>query len=94
MPRNTPRLESANQADIIKFLEDCGWYVIKLIQTNKNGITDLLAIRSGRYIWIEVKRQGMVAKALQVFRHIELRAQGAEVRTDIYSIEQIKDLAA
>ena len=85
-------LEASNQSKIIKYLERHGWYVIKLIQTNKNGIPDLLAIRSGRYIWIEAKRQGKTAEPLQQFRHAELRAHGAEVRTDIYSIDQLDDL--
>ena len=33
-----------NIAKKIKELEDCGYYLIKLIKTNKNGIPDILAL--------------------------------------------------
>ena len=36
--------EQQIQAQRIRELEDQGYYVIKLIQTNKNGIPDLIAI--------------------------------------------------
>ncbi len=36
--------EQQIQSKRIKELEDEGYYVIKLIKTNKNGIPDLLAI--------------------------------------------------
>ena len=36
--------EQQIQSKRIKELEDEGYYVIKLIQTNKNGIPDLIAI--------------------------------------------------
>ena len=36
--------EQQIQKKKIKELEDCGYYVIKLIKTNKNGIPDILAL--------------------------------------------------
>lgn len=72
-------LESKVQAAIIKQLEAAGWYVVKLIQTNKNGIPDLVALKAGRYVWIEVKGLKGVVAPLQDYRHTELRKQGAEV---------------
>ena len=36
--------EQAIQSKLIKKLESEGYYVIKLIKTNKNGIPDLIAI--------------------------------------------------
>ena len=49
------KLESIIQREIIVHLERDGWYVIKLIQTNKNGIPDLLCIRDGKCMFVEVK---------------------------------------
>ena len=40
-------LESKIQARIIKRLEAQGYYVVKLILTNKNGIPDLLVLKDG-----------------------------------------------
>lgn len=51
-------LESKIQARIIKRLEAQGYYVVKLILTNKNGIPDLLVLKDGKAFFVEVKRPG------------------------------------
>lgn len=71
--------ESKIQRRIIKKLESDGWLVVKLSLTNKNGIPDLLCLKSSRYIWIEVKAPGEKPRKLQEFRHQQLRDHGAEV---------------
>ena len=38
--------EQQLQTKKIKELEEAGYYVIKLLKTNKNGIPDLLALHS------------------------------------------------
>ena len=43
-------LESKIQARIIKRLEAQGYYVVKLILTNKNGIPDLLVLKELGFI--------------------------------------------
>jgi len=65
--------ESSFQSKIIKKLEKEGWYVLKLIQTNKNGIPDLLCLHSEKKPkFIEVKaKRGKLSK-LQKFRHEEI----------------------
>jgi Holliday junction resolvase len=70
---------------VIKALEDRGWYVVKLIQTNRNGIPDLLMHRDGVTRYVEVKRPGEKPRPLQEFRHKELRKAGIpiDVITDI-----------
>ena len=83
--------ESKVQAKIIKDLEAAGWYVIKLIQCNKNGLCDLLALRRNRYVWIEVKGENGKVAPLQAFRHEELRRAGAEVIV-AYGVDDIKHL--
>ena len=48
--------EQQIQTKKIKELEQQGYYVIKLIRTNKNGIPDLLAIpKDSDVLFVEVK---------------------------------------
>ena len=69
--------EQQIQAKIIKKLEAQGYYVIKLIQTNKPGIPDLIAIpRDSDVEFIEVKRPGKKPSPLQVYRMKELNEHG------------------
>ena len=79
--------EQQIQAKRIKQLEAQGYYVIKLINTNKNGIPDLIAIpRKSDVLFVEVKGpKGKVSK-LQEFRISELNAHG--VKTEIYRIDE------
>tara|TARA_R110002012_G_scaffold42523_2_gene115728 strand:+ start:18300 stop:18524 length:225 start_codon:yes stop_codon:yes gene_type:complete len=67
----------------IEELESQGYYVIKLIKTNKNGIPDLIAIPpKSNVIFSEVKKpEGKVSK-LQEFRMKELKAYG--IKTEVY----------
>lgn len=67
-------LESKKQANLIKRLEKKGWYVIKLIQTNKNGIPDLIAIKDGwKVLFLEVKAPNGKLSELQKYRIAELK---------------------
>lgn len=69
-------LESKIQARIIKRLESEGYYVVKLILTNKNGIPDLLVLKDGKAFFVEVKRPGEKPRPLQEYRMQELTALG------------------
>jgi len=75
--------EQAIQAKRIKQLEAEGYYVIKLVQTNKNGIPDLVAIppESG-VLFSEVKRPKGKLSKLQEYRLKELEQHGC--RTEVY----------
>jgi Holliday junction resolvase len=65
--------ESTIQRKIIKALTASGHYVIKLIQTNKNGIPDLLVIKPrGEVYFIEVKSESGKLSPLQKHRIQEL----------------------
>jgi Holliday junction resolvase len=70
-------LESKIQAKIIKRFTDAGYLVIKLIKTSKNGIPDLMALKDGKTIFIEVKRPllGKLSK-VQEYRIKELKEYG------------------
>lgn len=67
-------LESKIQAKKIKELEAEGYFVIKLIKTNKNGIPDLLALPPNcKAKFIEVKQPGKSPRPLQVYWLKKLR---------------------
>jgi Holliday junction resolvase len=67
----------------IKQLESEGYYVIKLIQTNKNGIPDLVALHpNGDILFSEVKKPDGKLSKLQEYRLKELQEYG--FRTEVY----------
>jgi len=67
----------------MKDLEDQGYYVIKLINTNKNGIPDLIAIPKDSDVeFYEVKRPKGKTSKLQEYRLKELRNHG--IKVEIY----------
>ena len=75
--------EQQIQSKKIKELEAEGYYVIKLIKTNKNGIPDVLALHKDLGVKIfEIKTaKGKVSK-LQEYRIEELEEYG--FRTEIF----------
>jgi len=69
--------EQQIQSKRIKELEAEGYYVIKLIKTNKNGIPDLIAIPPNcNVIFSEVKTKKGVVSPLQEYRLKELKKYG------------------
>ena len=76
--------EQQIQAKRIKELEAEGYYVIKLIKTNKNGIPDLIAIPPGcEVLFSEIKKSNGKLSRLQEYRLKELAEHGC--RTEIYN---------
>jgi Holliday junction resolvase len=65
--------EQQNQSNIIKRLEAAGWYVLKLVKTNKNGIPDLVALKYNDVFFVEVKTEKGVLSELQKYRIQELK---------------------
>ena len=58
-------------------MESNGWFVLKLIKTNKNGIPDLLCLKKGREPkFIEVKALKGIVSKLQEHRLKELTELG------------------
>lgn len=75
--------ESQIQSKKIKELEAQGYYVIKLIKTNKNGIPDIIAIpKSSDVLFFEVKGPTGKLSPLQEFRLKELTEHG--VKAEVY----------
>lgn len=85
-------LEAALKRKATNRLEGWGWLVVHIIQSNLNGITDSIAIRNGRHVWIEWKREGGKPRELQLFRQKQLTDCGAEVFNidNLDSLEQFK----
>lgn len=71
--------ESEVQRKITLQLEKKGWVVVKLIKTTMNGIPDLMALKDGKTVFIEVKTDKGVTSELQKFRHEKIRNQGFTV---------------
>ncbi len=86
-----PLKESLIQKKVIQYLEKNGWYVIKLIQTNKNGIADLCVLKDSVVVFIEVKRPGLKPSLLQAFRARQLAQKGFTTLI-VHDIKEIKYL--
>jgi Holliday junction resolvase len=80
--------ESQIQSAIIKKLTAAGWYVVKLIQTNKNGIPDLVCHRDGKTVYLEIKQPGNDLEPLQWHRIKQLRKYGILA----YCVDCVRDL--
>jgi hypothetical protein len=74
-------MESKIQANIKARFERAGWIVVKLIQTNCNGIPDLMCLKNGQTVFVEVKQLGREPTDLQRFRHTQLIQSGFQVFT-------------
>lgn len=68
--------EADIQYDIIKYLENHEFYVVKIIQSNKNGWPDLQAHKDGFTIFIEVKTPKGKVSEIQKYRHKQLTNKG------------------
>ena len=75
--------EQQIQSKRIKQLEAQGYYVIKLMKTNKNGIPDLIAIPKGSdVLFSEIKTPMGRLSEIQKYRIKELEEHG--LKTEIY----------
>ena len=71
--------EQQIQTKIKKKLQAQGYFVTKLIKTSTNGIPDLLAIKDGQAMFIEVKKENGILSPLQELRLSELKKYGCAV---------------
>lgn len=75
--------EQQVQSKRIKELEAEGYYVLKLIKTNKNGIPDLVAFpKNCNALFSEIKTKRGHVSALQKYRMKELNNHG--IKTEVY----------
>lgn len=69
-------MESKIQNAIKRKLQKDGWLVLKIIQLSENGYPDLLCLKDGLQVWIEVKQKGKIPRPLQFFRMEQLNCMG------------------
>ena len=72
--------EAKYQSKLIKKYEAEGYYVIKLISTNKAGIPDIVALKPDDVKFIEVKGKLTKVSPLQNYRIKELKKLGFDAR--------------
>jgi len=82
--------EATHQKKIIKKLESQGYYVLKLISTNKTGIPDILALKPNDIKFIEVKGVKTPVSELQKYRLKELISCGFDATIDREQSESAK----
>jgi len=76
--------EQQIQKKRINELEAEGYYVIKLLKTNKNGIPDIIALPPGsKVLFSEIKKPAGRLSILQEYRLKELDEYG--FKTEIYT---------
>ena len=69
--------EAWHQKKIAEYLELKGYFVLKLISTNKNGIPDLMGVHKNLpNVWCEVKKLDGKPSKLQELRIKQLKAVG------------------
>lgn len=80
------------QRDVVNVLRSKRWFVIRLRHTDPSGVPDLLAVKFGEAMFIEVKREkgGKVSKLQEVI-HKKLRKQSMPVYV-ISNKQEILDL--
>lgn len=72
--------EQQIQKKIINQLYKKGYFVLKLIRTNKNGIPDLIAIKENECFFVEVKKEDGKLSTLQKVRIEELKEKKINVK--------------
>jgi Holliday junction resolvase len=76
MPR-----EASIVASIVRAAKESGWWVMKIHGGPHQlaGVPDLLCLRQGRAVFLEVKQPGKKATPLQAARMNEIETQGGAV---------------
>jgi hypothetical protein len=85
--------ESILQGKIRAHLITEGWFVVKLINTSKPGMPDLMAIKDGKVVFFEVKTgTGYVSKLQKyIIDCINDNGVGAYV---VRTVSQVKEILA
>jgi Holliday junction resolvase-like predicted endonuclease len=71
--------ESLIQKKIKETHERDGWIVIKLIQTTLNGVPDLMMMKAGQVVFVEVKTGKNKSTPLQQYVQNKIREKGITV---------------
>jgi len=87
----TQHLEKTIQSGCIRAMEAAGWVVVKVNLCSKPGWPDLMGLKSGRVVFIEVKRPGGVLSELQKLRAEQIRRAGCEWYV-VYGVSEVKGI--
>jgi len=71
-------MASKFKTKVVKDFEKQGWTVICVIRLSDNGYPDLILMRKGVTMWIEIKEDGDTLKPLQKLRIDQLKQNGFE----------------
>jgi hypothetical protein len=69
-------LESKIQASCIKYAKSKGWFVLKIIKCNINGMPDSALFKDGTTIFVEYKAINGIQSELQKYQQKLLENQG------------------
>jgi len=72
-------LESRTQARLIADLKKRGWLTIKVSLCSMPGFPDVVALKDGHIVFVEVKRPNGKARPLQEYAHEKIRKHGGIV---------------
>lgn len=88
MPR-----EASIVASIVRVSKALGWYTLKIHggPFQVSGIPDLLCVRTGRAVWMEVKQPGRRPTAIQKRRMEELERFGGTPCAVVTSKEEARE---
>ena len=82
-------LESEIQAKCIKYAQEQGWIVLKVIASNMNGISDLILFKDGKAVFVEIKGEKTRVQPLQLYRQKQLQEQGFKYEI-VRSVDEFK----
>jgi hypothetical protein len=85
-------LESSIVAAIVRVAKTAGWWCMKIHggPFQLAGVPDLLCIKQGRAVFLEVKQPGKKPTPIQVRRMNEIETQGGAVCHVVTSAEQAR----
>lgn len=89
------KAEKVIQTEIMKDIKAHGWYVIKVIKANENGVHDLLACIDGYFVSIEVKAEKFASDPLKQAsewqkRHLKLVKDANGISMVVATLEQFR----
>ena len=87
-------LETSITSSIVRHAKSCGWWTFKIAggPFQMAGMPDLMLLKDGRALFIEVKLPGKKPTALQFKRMEEIRTQGGAVAEWVDSLDKARRL--
>jgi hypothetical protein len=89
-------LETSITKSIVKMARENGWWTFKVAggAFQRAGIPDLLCLKHGRAVFLEVKQPGKKASPLQQHVMQEIRDQGGAVAEVVTSRQEANEVLA